>query len=309
MPATIYLHWAATPYSWVRSGLYHTIIGGDGTLHRLHAYSIDLPAHTWRRNSNAVALSCACMGGRPDPWTIPPTEVQLDALCREAAQVARSWGWREADISIERVMTHAEAASNRDGRRMHDNYGPVIWGGTGERWDFLQLSKGGPPTGGDELRSRIRRFMAAPSASAEASAASGAADKPVASPAPLTFRRASTMSARGQQLAVELDANGSSWALAADLLALYEIPYEWDANRRRILVGSLDVVPTFRDDQVQPGVGWPLFEMTLQNGNAPVILRGILRENRAWCRVLEFAEEFGISVSFEPFTLLERRGG
>ena len=49
--------------------------------------------------------------------------------------------------------------------------------------------------------------------------------------------------------------------------------------------------------------------MTLQNGNAPVILRGILRDNRAWCRVLEFAEEFGISVSFKPFTLHERRGG
>jgi len=35
----------------------------------------------------------------------------------------------------------------------------------------------------------------------------------------------------------------------------------------------------------------------------------ILREQRAWCRVLEFAEDFGISASFEPFTLLERRGG
>ena len=35
-------------------------------------------------------------------------------------------------------MTHAEEASNRDGRWMHDNYGPVIWGGTGERWDLLQ---------------------------------------------------------------------------------------------------------------------------------------------------------------------------
>lgn len=86
MPATIYLHWAATPYSWLRSGLYHTIVGGDGTLHRLHAYSIDLPAHTWRRNSNAVALSCACMGGRPDPWSIPPTEPQLEAMCREAVR-------------------------------------------------------------------------------------------------------------------------------------------------------------------------------------------------------------------------------
>ncbi|MCP9887003.1 N-acetylmuramoyl-L-alanine amidase [Cyanobium sp. ATX 6A2] len=314
MPATIYLHWAATPYSWVRSGLYHTIIGGDGTVHRLHAYSIDLPAHTWRRNSNSIALSCACMGGRPDPWTIPPTEVQLDALCREAASVASSWGWREGDITIQRVMTHAEAASNRDGRRMHDNYGPVIWGGTGERWDFLQLSKGGPPTGGEELRGRIRRFLAAPDGPAGSGAgkpgsASSAAGAAPGAPVRLEFRRATTMSARGETLAVELDANGSSWALAADLLALYEIPYEWDASRRRVLVGSLDVVPTFRDDQVQPGVGWPLFEMTLQNGNAPVVLRGILRDNRAWCRVLEFAEEFGISATFEPFTLLERRGG
>jgi len=281
MTATIYLHWAATPYIWLRSGFYYTIIGGDGTLHHLHAYSIDLPAHTWRRNSNAVALSCACMGGRPDPWAIPPTEVQLEALCREAAEIARSWGWREADITIQRVMTHAEVASNRDGRWMHDNYGPVILGGTGERWDFLQLSKSGPPTGGEELRSRIRQFMAEPEPV-------GKPGVEASGPAPLTFRRASSMSARGQELAVELEANGSSWALAADLLNLYEIPYEWDANRRRILVGSLDVVPSFRDDQVQPDVGWPLFEMTLQNGNAPVILRGILRENRAWCRVLEF---------------------
>jgi hypothetical protein len=45
------------------------------------------------------------------------------------------------------------------------------------------------------------------------------------------------------------------------------------------------------------------------HGNTPVVLHGILRENPAWSRVLEFAEELGISVSFEPFTLLERRGG
>jgi hypothetical protein len=70
---------------------------------------------------------------------------------------------------------------------------------------------------------------------------------------------------------VELDDNGSSWALSADLLARYEIPYEWDANRRRILIVSLDVVPSFREDQVQPTVGWPLFEIILQSGNAPVI--------------------------------------
>ena len=49
-------------------------------------------------------------------------------------------------------MTHAEAASNHDGRVMHDNYGPVIWGGTGERWDLLQLEKDGPSDGGEQVR-------------------------------------------------------------------------------------------------------------------------------------------------------------
>lgn len=155
MAATIYLHWAATAYTWVRSGLYHSIIRGDGQVQRLHSYAVDLPAHTWRRNSNAIALSCACMGGRPDPWTIPPTPLQLEALCQEAAAVARSWGWDAGAITIQRLMTHAEAAANRDGRLLHDNYGPVIWGGTGERWDLLQLEKGGPPTGGEQLRQRV----------------------------------------------------------------------------------------------------------------------------------------------------------
>ena len=61
---------------------------------------------------------------------------------------------------------------------------------------------------------------------------------------------------------------------------------------------------TYRDDAVQASVGWPLVELTLQTGNAPVILTGILRPgasgDRAWCRVVEFAEEFGISVSDDP---------
>ena len=62
-----------TPYDWVRPGHYHSIISGDGRVHRLHDYNVDLPAHTYGRNRNSVALSCACMGGVPDPWTQPPT--------------------------------------------------------------------------------------------------------------------------------------------------------------------------------------------------------------------------------------------
>ena len=125
MAATIYLHWTATGYDWIRPGHYHRIIGGDGRVHRLHALTADLPAHTWRRNSNSIALACACMGGQPDPWTLSPTAAQLHSLCQEVAGIARSWGWTAADITIQSVMTHAEAASNRDGRWMHDNYGPV----------------------------------------------------------------------------------------------------------------------------------------------------------------------------------------
>ena len=52
-------------------------------------------------------------------------------------------------------MTHAEAASNRDGHWMHDNNGSVILGGTGERWHLLQLSKNGAIDGGEQLRLRI----------------------------------------------------------------------------------------------------------------------------------------------------------
>ncbi len=329
MAATIYLHWSATPYSWVRSGAYHTIVAGDGHLHRLHSYTIDLNAHTWRRNSNAVAISCACMGGVPDPWTIPPTDAQIEAMCREAAAVARSWGWSADDITIQRVMTHAEAASNRDGRILHDNYGPVAWGGSGERWDFMQLRKGGPDDGGAVLRQKIRAYLRG---EAPASGSTGSSGGSMA-PAPLAFRRRSTMTARSRQLAVEIDIHGTSWALAADLLSLYDIPYEWNPLQRRLLIGSNDVAPFYRDDAVQESIGHPLFEMALQGGSAPVILRGILRPDaageaaaaaardaagdatsgaafsRAWCRVLEFAEEFGISVTYQPFALGERRGG
>ena len=45
------------------------------------------------------------------------------------------------------------AGSNKDGKVMHDNYGPVMWNGTGERWDWLQLKETDTPgSGGDKLR-------------------------------------------------------------------------------------------------------------------------------------------------------------
>ena len=79
MAAVIYLHWTATGYDWIRPGNYHSIIGGDGRVHRLHAYSVDLPAHTYGRNRNSVALSCACMGGIPDPGPSRPLPLSSPA--------------------------------------------------------------------------------------------------------------------------------------------------------------------------------------------------------------------------------------
>ena len=301
MAPTIYLHWTATGYDWIRPGHYHSIIGGDGQVHRLHAYSVDLPAHTWQRNSNSVALSCACMGGRADPWSIPPTQAQVEALCAETAALCREWRWDVEDITIERVMTHAEAASNLDGRVMHDNYGPMIWGGSGERWDFLQLEPNGSPNGGEQLRNRIREHLGLNQSSV------------VSLHQPLQFGGVTTIQARHVDLAVQLDAQGRSWALVSDLLEIYDISHRWDGDLRRILIGSLDVAPTYRADSVQASIGWPRFEMSLQSRDAPVILTGIVRPSqsgdRAWCRVVEFAEEFGISLTFQPLKLGERRGG
>jgi hypothetical protein len=175
----------------------------------------------------------------------------------------------------------------------------VIWGGTGERWDLLQLSRNGATDGGEQLRRRIQALLQESELRPDQER--------------LAFRGTTTIEARGRELSVQLDALGRSWALASDLLERYELPFAWDAGHRRVLIGAMDVSPTFREDGVQAEVGWPLFEMALQSGSASVILRGILRPgtdgDRAWCRVVEFAEEFGVSVGFDPLRLGERRGG
>ena len=76
---------------------------------------------------------------------------------------------------------------------------------------------------------------------------------------------------------MQIDADGRSWALMADLLQRYDLPAQWDADQRRVLIAAADVAPTYRDDAVQAAVGWPLVEMALQGGQTPVILTGMLR--------------------------------
>ena len=156
-PKKVYMHWTAGGYNSI-VGPYHTIFTGDGTMHRRVDYDT-FSGHTYNRNTNAVGLSVAAMagGGNNYQW---PTTAQLEALTNEIARLANEWGWTASDINIKNVMTHGEAGSNKDGRVMHDNYGPWIWGGTGERWDLDQLSASQTlGEGGDVLRGMIAQKL------------------------------------------------------------------------------------------------------------------------------------------------------
>lgn len=157
--SAIYLHWTAGGYYGV-SGNYHTTVTGDGKINRTTPYDKFNVGHTERRNSNAVGLSVAAMGGSPDPWSVPVKSIQYQKMAEEAAKIAKAWGWTSSDINIKNVMTHAEAGSNKDGGNRHSNYGPQAWGGTGERWDLYQLYKNDAPgSGGDKIRGMIKGMM------------------------------------------------------------------------------------------------------------------------------------------------------
>ena len=153
----IYLHWVASTHTW-RQGPYHTTVQGDGSLYKNKPYD-QHTNHTYGRNTGNVGLSIAAM--KEWNWErYGPTKPQLEALTAEAASIAKKWGWKPSDVTIKRVMTHAEAASNKDGRRMHDNYGPTFWGGNGERSDLHKLKRNAKDgSGGDILRQMIKKYM------------------------------------------------------------------------------------------------------------------------------------------------------
>ena len=85
----------------------------------------------------------------------PPTEAQLNAIAQVVCVLADAL---DLTIDLQRVMTHAEAADNKDGLWCHDPYGPDA---TVERWDLLVLREGSPRwSGGDELRGNANFYRA-----------------------------------------------------------------------------------------------------------------------------------------------------
>lgn len=159
----LYLHWTAGGYNDPIGG-YHSVITGDGKVHRKIDYN-KTGNHTESRNQNSVGLAVAAMREVPKgsgKYTDWPKPVQIDRLVEESAKITKAWGWKPSDININKVMTHGEAGSGKDGylpavSRRPYNYGPTVWGGDGSRWDLDMLSPSQKiGDGGRQIRSMIK---------------------------------------------------------------------------------------------------------------------------------------------------------
>lgn len=181
----IFLHWTAGSYQCDGPSSYHAVIEKDGSVKKLVSYNVGLEGHTYRRNRNSASISTCCMGG--EPWvSYPCTEAQLQGLVAETARLAASLGWTSRDITVKKVLTHAEAAGLRDmpldlvkalvhsGNSLgsaasrglpHDNYGPSAWydgwpGGVSERWDWAQTKRSDAMgEGGSIIRRLVQEKM------------------------------------------------------------------------------------------------------------------------------------------------------
>jgi len=249
MPATHLAPLGATPYHLGRSGLYsHPSSAAMGRRGACTPTASSLPPTPGDATAMRWPCPARCRVGRPDPWSIPPTEAQLNAIVardRCDRPQLRAWGQRyhhrEGDDP-------REAAANRERcRSMHGTTTAGDLGGSGERWDFLPTQQKRPAQRWRvHLSNAFGGFLLKPSLNLSRSPS-------VAPPA---------IRARSQELAVEIDAKMAApgpWRRAAGSL---RDPYDWEPNRAAFLIGSLDVAPTFRKNQVQPSVGWPLFGET-----------------------------------------------
>ena len=167
----MFLHWTASGGNFKSKGKYHSIVQGDGSIFRAHPYDQRGGVeHTYLRNSTGIGLSLAAMSGGPGNFRWPSDD-QITSMSKEIANIAKDRGWRPEEINVKNVMTHAEAASGKDGLLpKNDNYGPTAWGGDGNKWDLWHLTKNGEKgSGGNIIRAKARGFMGGDSTVAESS--------------------------------------------------------------------------------------------------------------------------------------------
>lgn len=153
----LYLHWTGGGYN-AKYDDYHINITGDGCVWVSTDNLADIKDATYMRNTGSVAITLCCAidaNSENNLGPCPPTEAQLNAIAQVVCVLADAL---DLTIDLQRVMTHAEAADNKDGLWCHDPYGPDA---TVERWDLLVLREGSPRwSGGDELRGNANFYRA-----------------------------------------------------------------------------------------------------------------------------------------------------
>ena len=154
----IFLHWAASRYTGA-SPDYHATIQGDGSVAKTRDYNSFGGGHTSERNSEGIGISLAAMAGATtnDFGDYPVKKIQYENMAKLCAQILTSWGHGPSYVTETTVPTHAEAGRQGDSL---GNYGPVAWGGNGERWDLWKLYENDPNgSGGSKIRNMIKGYM------------------------------------------------------------------------------------------------------------------------------------------------------
>ncbi len=152
---TLYAHWTAGRYDQFFDD-YHLSVNGKGEIRSAITYLTDYRPATYRRNSRSVSIALECALGANSETNLgeyPPTDVQIEVMAQIIATLCKEL---ELPIDTQHVMTHAEAADNKDGRWPHAPYGPDS---TCERWDLLVLKEGAPRwSGGEIIRGKARWY-------------------------------------------------------------------------------------------------------------------------------------------------------
>lgn len=156
----IYLHWTAGRHDQVFDD-YHINITGIGDI---YAQELDKYLnHTYMRNSKSIGIAVDAMYlASPDDFgDYPVTDAQINVLSQVVAKLCIEL---PIPLDINHVMTHAEAADNKDGyypnyeSNGYPNgmYGPDhSW----ERWDLWKLKpEDAPYSGGDIIRGNARWY-------------------------------------------------------------------------------------------------------------------------------------------------------
>lgn len=159
----IYLHWSAGRYNQSHTDKYHICIDKDGNMYADVNDFTEHRDHTYMRNGRAIGISlngCFDAISPTNMGTEPPTEKQIYALSWLVALLCVQIG---IPLDIQHVMTHAEAADNKDGMDLcyndttpypNNTYGPDS---TCERWDLWVLREDEQPwSGGDQIRGNAR---------------------------------------------------------------------------------------------------------------------------------------------------------